>query len=141
MEQEIPKERECARCGVKGKSIWNVHPRPKPGESLTVYCDECALIIWQEGKINKSNIMEPTIGRVVIFNTDEQFRNSLKSKGDFDGQYSNHEQNKLPATIVAVWGDDCVNLKVSVDGHGPDVWVTSRMRGDNEGEWNWPERK
>lgn len=45
-------------------------------------------------------------------------------------------QDKLPAVITAVWGDECVNLKVIVDGCF-DLWITSALKGDNPMNWNW----
>lgn len=46
-------------------------------------------------------------------------------------------QDKLPAVVVAVWGETCVNLKVITDGN-LDLWVTSSQKGDNLGNWNYP---
>jgi hypothetical protein len=43
---------------------------------------------------------------------------------------------KLPAIIVAVWGSNCVNLKVICDGL-QNMWVTSAIQGNGEREWNW----
>lgn len=77
--------------------------------------------------------MKPTIGRVVIYNTTETDRTALTQFGN--------ESNKLPATVVAVWGDNenaAINLKVETDGNLPAMWKTSVIRGDNPGEWNWP---
>lgn len=31
----------------------------------------------------------------------------------------------MPAVVVAVWGEYCINLKVMVDGGIPDIWRTS----------------
>ena len=33
-----------------------------------------------------------------------------------------------PATVVAVWSDDCVNLKVTPDGKAHSIWETSVNR-------------
>jgi hypothetical protein len=41
----------------------------------------------------------------------------------------------LPAIIVAVWGETCVNLKVLCDGE-PNLWVTSAVFGASEGQWD-----
>lgn len=45
-------------------------------------------------------------------------------------------QPELPAVIVAFGPPDTVNLKVLLDGQG-DIWATSVLQGDEEGEWNF----
>lgn len=68
------------------------------------------------------------IGEIVIYNTTEEERKS------FDRAPNCNVQTKLPAMIVAVWGDteeSAVNLKVFKDGEG-DLWVTSATKGDGE---------
>lgn len=53
----------------------------------------------------------------------------------------------LPATVVKVWSDTCVNLKVHADGPN-DIWATSaQLAADAEkpedlppGHWMWPPR-
>lgn len=75
--------------------------------------------------------MKATIGSVVIYNTTKDQRKKMEESS------VDNEQFKLPAIIVAVWGDECVNLKVLADGE-TDLWVTSSVKGDNEMEWNWP---
>ena len=74
--------------------------------------------------------MKPTIGRTVIYNTTEEQKTKMRV------DYAN-VADKLPATIVAVWGTESVNLKVNLDGPG-DMWLTSITRGDEPGQWNWP---
>lgn len=71
-----------------------------------------------------------SIGRIVIYNTTQLDRDF------FSSTYSNTPA-RLPAIVVAVWSDECVNLKVIGDGHH-DLWKTSIMKGDSEGQWNWP---
>lgn len=80
--------------------------------------------------------MKPTIGRVVIYKTTEAERATMKAAPYF-GQYCNI-QDELPATVVAVWSDTCLNLRVKLDGSGPDVWRASVNQGNEEGQWNWP---
>lgn len=78
--------------------------------------------------------MKPTIGRVVIYNTTDEEQKALNLFGN--------KSEKLPAIIVAVWGeseDSAVNLKVETDGTIPALWRTSTNRGDEPGQWNWPE--
>lgn len=73
--------------------------------------------------------MRPTLGRIVIYNTTEEDRIVF-------GKFGNR-QEKLPAIIVAIWSDDCVNLKVLGDGT-QDLWITSVHLGTEEFSWNWP---
>lgn len=76
---------------------------------------------------------KPTIGRIVIYNTTGDQQKAMVA-------LACNNQLQLPATIVAVWSDTCVNLKVQVDGNHSDLWITSSTQGDKEGNWNWPVR-
>lgn len=78
--------------------------------------------------------MEPTIGRVVHYNVPKETQKALHQLGC-------NTQPQLPATIVAVWGLECVNLKVKVDGNHPDLWVTSSTEGIGEHQWQWPQKE
>jgi hypothetical protein len=78
----------------------------------------------------KEELMKPTIGRIVIYHP---------SKDHSDGVLQNGGAADVPAVIVAVWSETCVNLKVLTDAPH-DAWVTSRCLGPGEGEWSWPER-
>jgi hypothetical protein len=76
--------------------------------------------------------MKPTIGRIVIYKTTEADRKQF-----YDAHGNGESVKELPAIIVNVWSDTCVNLKVL--GDAPiDVWRTSMNQGDGEGNWNWP---
>lgn len=79
--------------------------------------------------------MKPTIGRVVIYNTTEADQAKMRAAGTLNGGCN--VQDKLPAIIVAVWSETCVNLKVIADGN-LDLWVTSANQGDALGNWDWP---
>jgi hypothetical protein len=83
--------------------------------------------------------MKPTIGRIVHF---------VQKKPAGYGDALVH----LPAIIVAVWGDTCVNLQVFTDGTNSDAdetnrvkWVTSANLDEAETPqsrtWHWPERE
>ena len=83
--------------------------------------------------------MKPTIGRIVHF---------VQKKPAGYGDALVH----LPAIIVAVWGDTCVNLQVFTDGTNSDAdetnrvkWVTSASLDEAETPqprtWHWPERE
>ena len=80
--------------------------------------------------------MKPTIGRIVHF---------VQKKPAGYGDALVH----LPAIIVAVWGDTCVNLQVFTDGTNSDAdetnrvkWVTSATLDEAETPqprtWHWP---
>lgn len=85
--------------------------------------------------------MAPSIGRTVIYKTTKEEREMLQESGC-------NSQEELPATIVAVWGDQptsAVNLKVHADGPVGDLWKTSMCcaiadtEGNfPEGSWHWP---
>lgn len=72
---------------------------------------------------------KPTIGRTVIYNTTERDRKMMEYFGNAPAQ--------LPATVVSVWSDTCVNLKVHCDGP-QDMWKTSVSEGTEEYSWQWP---
>lgn len=86
---------------------------------------------------------KPSIGRIVHYCLDEADRSQIAATG------GNHGLIVQPAVIVAVHSDDCVNLKVLIDGP-QDLWVTSIMHfdpatGDDaaqpaNGTWRWPPR-
>lgn len=69
--------------------------------------------------------MKPSIGRIVIYHCDESKKQM--NNNDIDA----------PAIITAVWSEQCVNLKVLLDG--PEIlWMTSVMMGIGDNEWSWP---
>ena len=79
----------------------------------------------------------PKIGDVVIYNTTKQEQEDMKNCPPL----INNKAEKLPAIVVAVWGekeDSLVNLKVIHDGQSSDIWKTSVPRGDGEMTWNFP---
>jgi hypothetical protein len=69
---------------------------------------------------------KPTIGRIVTFHCDEKQREQL-----------NNYQHEAPAIITNVWSDQCVNLKVILDGK-ENIWETSVPFGTGEKQWSWP---
>lgn len=79
--------------------------------------------------------MLPTIGRIVVYKTTEEDRAFMKVKGNI--------QKELPAIVVATWGDtedSAINVKVILDGYDT-LWKTSIVKGDEPGNWHWPEIK
>lgn len=73
--------------------------------------------------------MKPTIGRIVMYNMTQDDKNKING----------NKMDVLPAVIVAVWGETCVNLKVISDGLN-DLWLTSKQvcETPTPGFWNWP---
>ena len=74
---------------------------------------------------------EVTLGRIVVFVVDEHTRARMSGNADVC---------ELPAVIVRVWSNNCVNLKVLCDGP-EDLWVTSVSydgAGMSKRTWHWP---
>lgn len=76
--------------------------------------------------------MKPTLGRVVFFCLP-------------DGPNKGEER---AAHVTRVWGPNCVNLRVELDGTndtGSSDWVTSVTENTGgaplEGQWRWPPRE
>jgi hypothetical protein len=74
--------------------------------------------------------MKPTIGRIVIYHTTDVDRDKMKKDGNV--------QLFLPAIIVHVFYDDCVNLKVFIDSK-EDLWIINSWLGEKPGKWRRPE--
>ena len=64
--------------------------------------------------------MIPTIGRIVHYNA-----------------FADEHVKVSPAIITRVHNEECVNLRVFFDGR-PSTPMTSVVRGDKLGQWNWP---
>lgn len=81
---------------------------------------------------------EITLGDIVIYNLNDQ--QQLEARGNHmgygpDGEKANGDgYRKVPAVVVAVWSQGCVNLKVLTDGPN-NVWAKSAGRGVNPGQW------
>lgn len=82
--------------------------------------------------------MKPSIGRIVIYKTTQVERDHMQSLSN-SGVPTNIS-SELPAIIVAVWSENCINVKVIVDGRQQDILKTSISFGENEGQLHWPER-
>lgn len=52
-----------------------------------------------------------------------------------DGLVDSNANKLCPAIVVYDWGDDCLNLKVIIDGNNPDIWATSVGKGMGEYQW------
>ncbi|HZB28915.1 MAG TPA: hypothetical protein VE465_01995 [Streptosporangiaceae bacterium] len=109
--------------------------------------------------------MMPTIGRTVLYKLTDQDAKAINvRRADFQafqrshahphepGQpgatghvahVGNHAEGGqvYPAVVVRVFSpsDPYVNLQVSLDGNDA-YWATSRVEGDENGQWSWPER-
>lgn len=75
--------------------------------------------------------MKPTIGRIVKYYPTEEEKKQME-KPEVEANVA----DELPAIVVAVWGEDCVNLKVFQDGKD-NLWVTSSLKGNEAGNWDW----
>ena len=80
--------------------------------------------------MNKLKIVK--IGDVVMYKTTSEERKKMESMPNCNVQMM------LPAIVVAVWGQECVNLNVICDGEMM-LLKTSSPKGDGEMCWNWPE--
>ncbi len=79
---------------------------------------------------------KPTVGRIVLYNPSTNENTAL-------AQLGNNSSGQMPAIITSVWSDECVNLKVMIDGNHPDLWRTSVLLANNPGQqmsWEWPKR-
>jgi hypothetical protein len=72
-------------------------------------------------------VQQPSLGRVVIYTLTELDKTL----------FSNNGASECPATIVRVWDNGMVNLRLQNDGEG-SPWRTSIHQGDQPGQWNWP---
>lgn len=70
-----------------------------------------------------------TVGRIVNYHVSDNDSQELKNNF-VAGEV-------LPAIIVRVWSEETVNLKIFTDGP-VDVWKTSVLQGDGQGNWSWP---
>jgi hypothetical protein len=78
--------------------------------------------------MNEEKIVK--LGDVVFYNTTKEEREVM-------GFHSNcNVAFLLPAIVVAVLSQTCLNIKVFCDGD-LDIWKTSVLKGDNEMNWNF----
>lgn len=83
--------------------------------------------------------MKATIGRIVHFTFPHD---EIKDFSSEAGQ-----TQTVPAIIVAVWSDDCVNLRVFPDSSGPSIVKTSVPLKNEHSDpnsgfyWEWPARE
>jgi len=72
----------------------------------------------------------PSLGRVVIYKLSD---NDLTVS-----PITNNNATTCVATIVRVWDDSKVNLRLMTDASGELPWKTSIEFGDGPGQWSWP---
>lgn len=77
--------------------------------------------------------MKPKIGQIVEYIPTQEDENYMGNTNTIC-----NKSKLLPAVIVAVWGDTCVNLKVFLDGVG-ELWRTSSIQGNLPGQWHFME--
>lgn len=124
-------KRSCERIGLKMDHTWehllhcvNIeYAKTHKNKALGRRC---------KTRLKAMSEKKPTIGRIVNYKTTEQEREWMRNSGN------SNVSEVLPAMVVAVWSDTCVNLKVFCDGNVPDMWKTSAPLGENEACWSWP---
>lgn len=107
--------------------------------------------------------MIPTVGRIVLYTLTDQDATEINRRRT-DGQKIRermqvdppqwpsgaqahigndvHAGDVFPMVICRRWGatpESAVNGQVLLDGNGA-YWATSRVNGDNLGNWQWPPR-
>lgn len=86
----------------------------------------------------------PSIGRIVHYRLSKQDVDAINARRVDRLAYGNPIAygDAFPMLIVAAWGqtpESAVNGRVLLDGTD-DLWVTSRLCGEEEGTWSWPPR-
>jgi len=72
-----------------------------------------------------------TLGQTVIYTLNDHDRERLHALGS---RHPNNGAPEAPATVVRVWSDTCVNLRVHCDDTF-DLWVTSATKGEGARTW------
>lgn len=82
----------------------------------------------------------PTVGRILHYTLNDHDAEVINSRRVDDPTVGNtvHPGEDYPALVVRVW-DPSVNLQVLLDGRDSH-WATSRLEGDEPGQWRWPPR-
>jgi hypothetical protein len=74
--------------------------------------------------------MSVKIGDVVVYKPTEEEKDFMSVT------HNCNVANELPAFVVAVWSEDCINIKVMYDGAVDDLWKTSVPEGYGQGQWH-----
>jgi hypothetical protein len=89
---------------------------------------------------------KPSIGRIVHYRLSEGDVSQINDQSPVRDPSSElvcrnpvSAGQVYPAQVVAVFDERCCNLVVQLDG-AAQYWATSRTRGDQPGQWAWPER-
>ncbi|GLZ34882.1 hypothetical protein Lesp02_70690 [Lentzea sp. NBRC 105346] len=85
----------------------------------------------------------PSIGRIVHYRLSEHDAEAItaarnNSEGRDRGNVVVAGQS-YPATVVRTFGGHAANLQVHLDGTDT-YWATSRVPGEDNGQWCWPAR-
>lgn len=73
-------------------------------------------------------MQKPSVGRIVHYYPSENEPHLFAEVGE-----------PVAAIITRVWTDECVNLQLFTNS-GRTPHLTSRCRGEGDGEWRWPPR-
>lgn len=81
-------------------------------------------------------MMTPTLGQVVHYRLSDQDATAINA---LPAQHNPTTANQTVAAIVVqVWNASTCNLRLLLDGDS-DYWATSRVVGNQPGQWNWPQ--
>lgn len=77
------------------------------------------------------------VGDRVLYTLSESEARSINATHSGNNMNAPHAGQVYSAVVTATWSADCANLRVSLDGagYGADLWATSRLRGDQPGQW------
>jgi hypothetical protein len=99
--------------------------------------------------------MKPTVGRIVLYTLSRADADAINSRRGTDAPHARalgepgwqaHVGNKVyegesyPLMVTRVWGGGYLNGQVLLDGNDT-FWATSRIEGDEPGQWSWPKRE
>lgn len=83
----------------------------------------------------------PTIGRIVHYTLSDQDAEAILRRrgGAALGGNVAVAGDAYPAIVVRTFGGEAANLQVFLDGEDT-YWATSRVEGEDRGQWYWPPR-
>ena len=85
-------------------------------------------------------MIKPTVGRIVLYCMAQWDIDALtKQRAQTGGSFNSvNVGDVLPGVVVNVFGHDCINIKVFMDGTD-DYWATSRSVSEEPepGKFHW----
>jgi len=86
-------------------------------------------------------MQKPSLGRIVFYKLTEHDARWIDQHVPSAGRNPVSKGQAYPAQVTAVFdpSSTTANLVVQLDGVG-QYWVTSRVEGDEPGQWSWPPR-